>query len=218
MASFLYTFQEAFHAPFISFLIIAITFSFVFTLFERINHTNYAINYQEIMVSKQYYRLLTAWLLHPSPAHYIFMVTSLWSIRSLEWALGTIYFAKYTIILVLFESILVMIILNFINARSRSTVGASDVVMNNVHAALYNVDIFGSTGTLLGWLAYASIPSTMVYYTDYFYFFGIIPIPWYITHYSHTNSLSHSLAHSKVHYPSCIVSNNTILCAKNKRC
>lgn len=166
---------------------------FVFTLFERINHENYAINYQEIEVSKQYYRLLTFGLLHPTPAHYFFMVTSLWNIRSLEWALGSIFFAKYTVILVLSESIFVILLLNFMDRRSRSLDNNSDIISNNVHAAIYNVNIFGSTGTLLGWLAYASIPSAMDYYTDYFYLLGIIPVPWYNTNTLFNHAFTHLL-------------------------
>ena len=191
MASLWYTLQEALHAPFISSWIIISTFLFVFTLFERINHVNYAINYQEIMASKQYYRLLTSGFLHPTPAHYFFMVTSLWSVRSLEWALGTTFFAKYTVILVLSESILVILLLNFMDRRSGSLDNTSDIISNNFHTAIYNVNIFGSTGTLLGWLAYASIPSAMDYYTDFFYFLGVIPVPWYDT----STLLNHALTH-----------------------
>ena len=130
---------------------------------------NFALTYNDIIKKKQVYKVIATSFSHTSWIHLLFDLISLWCIRQLEIIYGSFYYLKYTIILMICESIISLLLLYLLTIIARLTTNPFE-----------NTKFTGSSGFILAWLTYASIESTTntLYNNTYYYILGLIPIYW----------------------------------------
>ena len=130
---------------------------------------HFALTYNDIIKKTQVYKVIATSFSHTSWIHLLFDLISLWCIRQLESIYGSFYFLKYTIVLMICESIISLLLLYLLTIIARLTTNPFE-----------NTKFTGSSGFVLAWLTYASIESTTntLYNNTYYYILGLIPIYW----------------------------------------
>ena len=106
------------------------------------------------------WRILTAPLFHQSFLHLLMNMTTLWSCRVIEKELGTWFFFRYSILLVVSESMLSFTIIYFTKKIILSRRSERD--LTGVIHMLESLNSIGSTGLLTAWLAFLSIYSVNI--------------------------------------------------------
>jgi hypothetical protein len=101
-------------------------------------------------------------------------MSTLWSLRILEKLKGSYFFLKSTLLILIVESCICILVLYLINKYIRPQFG-------DAHPLL-NININGSSGFVMAWMAYASIVIPFhedpIYRNSSFYLLGMIPLSW----------------------------------------
>ena len=161
---------DAFFCPITTLFILLSLWTYVQIAHQLWSLEQFAITYHECITKRQIFKLFLSSFSHATFIHLLFDLASLWSIRVLETAYGSYFFLRYTILLILAESLTTLLIVYGISKISR----VSEVT-------LINTKFSGSSGVILCWLTYAALDSLT---TDsllndpYFYIFGFIPCIW----------------------------------------
>lgn len=135
--------------------------------------SRFNVTYVECVTKRRLYRVFSSLFCHSSNLHALFDIVTFWNLRIVEKVYGSFFYLKYSILMVIFGTFLVLYLLDWIFKRSYS----GDISRNPISS----VEIFGSTGLIISWLGFLSIDLVMrKKYLD-FYLFGIIPIPISIT-------------------------------------
>lgn len=169
-------FYDGFTCPFTTLLILSIIWIWVKNFYGEVDCKEYTVSYQECVKKQQWWRVLTSPLCHSSPFHLFVNVTALWTCRTLEKLWGIWFYFRYTLLIVIAEAVLSLLFLQvlFMVMRNRATEGHP----------LANINILGSSGIVLAWLAYASLDIPIGHdgkeYVAPFFLLGVIPIPWII--------------------------------------
>jgi len=75
----------------------------------NLNYEDVGLSYHKIIIDKHYWRGITASLSHINILHLFFNMSSLWSCRSIEIAFGTIFYLKYSFLLMVASIAIILI-------------------------------------------------------------------------------------------------------------
>lgn len=134
---------------------------------------DFSIGYNDCVLRRQWWRMLTSPFCHTSIVHLIINVSSIWCCRSIEKMKGPMFYLGYMSVVMICESSISLAILHFLARLARQQMGDGN--------PLANINLVGSSAIILAWLSYASLtmssPSTPPEYRFY-YFLGILPMSW----------------------------------------
>lgn len=166
MSSFI---SEVYASPALVLMILVILWIYVRITIDNIDIKRWQVSYTECIVSNQWYRILSYSFCHDSLVHLLLNISGLWSLRIAEKIYGSLFIAKYTIILGLFEAISTLGIVHWMLKYSRWQFPA--------HHPVYNTSVYGFTSIILGWLGFLSIDLIIRRKNLLFYVFGVLPMP-----------------------------------------
>lgn len=171
-------FVDAFEAPICTVLIMTMLWLYVNSLYGVIDNKKYALNYKQIIDHMQYWRPFTSFLCHDTFINTLLSVTSIWSLRSLEYAIGSFFYFRYTVILIIADTLMSLYLVQSCHTISQNSASEFYVTFfTTVRNVMLSYNSTGATGVILSWLAYASFSTDIP--TD-FYLLGILPSGWAI--------------------------------------
>lgn len=169
---------DSISSPTISIIIIITLFLYIKVTYSEIDSNRLVSSYKDIVTKGQWYRIISCIVIHTTLTHFLLSVFTLWQLRKIEVMLGSLYFLRYSILLVFFESFMSNMLAYIL--VSGKLVALGDVGIS-FGMRIANVNVFGSSSLVLAWLAYASTTTTMYSQTtEPFYVWGLVPIPWFL--------------------------------------
>eukprot|EP00245_Coleochaete_scutata_P006412 TRINITY_DN20837_c0_g1_i1.p1 TRINITY_DN20837_c0_g1~~TRINITY_DN20837_c0_g1_i1.p1 ORF type:complete len:268 (+),score=22.68 TRINITY_DN20837_c0_g1_i1:371-1174(+) len=107
--------------PVTSILISICTGLWVYIQNKGVGYGDVGVSYENIVVEKQYWRVITACFSHISFLHLVFNMSSLWSLGVVEKLpdLGSVYYLKHTLVLVIASEVLCVAIYHVLIHRYR---------------------------------------------------------------------------------------------------
>ena len=149
--------SEAIKCPVTSLLILLSIAVFAFVSRTPSIERFCSFSYHDIVEKCQYDRVLTSTFMSGNLVHLIFNVSSLWSGRVIEKAVGNLFFFKYTIVFIFTSSLLLIIFIRLL----KWIMTWRGIISNFDHrlASFEDVPVNGATGVIFAWLAYNSLSS-----------------------------------------------------------
>lgn len=140
-------------------------------IYEELDARKYALSLENCVTNKEYWRVFTSPLVHTSPIHLFLNITCLWNLRYIEVNYGSWFVVKYSLILLLAESILTFLSIKLVSR-----------MVNNpaVTQVLSSLQYMGCSGLVLSWLAFQSMEVLNRKSNALFLLFGLLPIPPFI--------------------------------------
>lgn len=100
---------------------------------------------------RQCWRLISAPFVHQSFLHLILNATTIWSCRIVESTYGSLFYFRYSLLLVVSEALIAFLIIYYVR-----TVARANSQFQIASHTLTNVQSLGCSGLILGWLAFLS--------------------------------------------------------------
>ena len=117
MASpFLLVLRDAWRAPVSVSLLLCVLLLHVLDQFGRAHAKSWVFSFADVVLKKQYYRMLSYSLFHAGTVHLYLALTSLWSCRQLEMKYGSVFYLNYTVLLLLSDSMITTCLLRYLAA------------------------------------------------------------------------------------------------------
>ena len=201
---FLLVLRDAQHAPVSVCLLVCTLLLHVMDQFGSVHAKSWAYSFADVVLKKQYYRMLTYSLFHRNAVHLYLTLTSLWSCRQLEIKYGSVFYFNYTVLLLLSDSLMTTCLLRYLAAFGdpdsatafisalRGRLQTFEMVCMYLlfrnpgsHTHTYSSYALtrplvrlqvGFTNVLLCWLSYESVRNTDA--SSSFYLFGVLPVYW----------------------------------------
>lgn len=133
--------------PVTSFFLAILIWTWVKLFVEDWDWRQLCLSYQDAVLRKQYWRMVTAPAGHRSVAHLLVNLMMVWSCRAVEALHGSWFMLRYSIVLMLCEALLSFVLIQYSIRLNRS-----ELLMN----MLYNLQSMGCSGVVLAWLAFLS--------------------------------------------------------------
>ena len=100
---------------------------------------------------RQCWRLISAPFVHQSFLHLILNATTIWSCRIVESKYGSLFYLRYSLLLIVSEALISFLIIYYVRTVAR--VNSQFQIASHT---LTNVQSLGCSGLILGWLAFLS--------------------------------------------------------------
>lgn len=160
---------EFIECPVITMIIIVMLWIWVKVFINDYNHYNFYNSYYLTIKKKEYWRIYSSSLCHKSFLHLAINIMALWNCRCIEKFNGSIFFFKYSIVIILIQNLFTYVMINFTIIY---------IFHNNsiLKQFISNLNIYGISSLILSWLTYQSINYINNYnQSTMFLFFGLIP-------------------------------------------
>jgi len=170
MGAFYAVMIESIECPVITMIIIVMLWIWVKVFINDYNHYNFYNSYYLTIKKKEYWRIYLSSLCHKSFLHLAINIMALWNCRCIEKFNGSIYFFKYSIVIILIQNIFTYVMINFTIIY---------IIQNNLILKQFisNLNIYGISSLILSWLTYQSINYINNYnQSTMFLFFGLISL------------------------------------------
>jgi len=168
MGAFYAVMIEFKECPVITMIIIVMLWIWVKVFINDYDHYNFYNSYYLTIKKKEYWRIYLSSLCHKSFLHLAINIMALWNCRCIEKFNGSIYFFKYSIVIILIQNIFTYVMINFTIIY---------IFQNNLILKQFisNLNIYGISSLILSWLTYQSINYINNYnQSTMFLFFGLI--------------------------------------------
>lgn len=133
--------DDVYRMPFTLMAIVAMSCWYLYTWNYHFDIGKVTISYDSVVTQKQYYRVFTAAVSHLCLMHIAFNMSSLYSIGSVEFYIGTLAYIRYTFMILVVSSC-AMLGIYYLRARR---LGRPEPL---------SISAAGYSGVLFGWMAY----------------------------------------------------------------
>lgn len=154
--------------PFCTIFILLISWLWVKSIYHEVDIRKYSLSINDCFTNKQYWRIITAPFLHVSFVHLLLDISCIWNLRYVEINYGTWFIVRYSLILCLSETLITYGIMKTFSRFVDNTV---------LTEILFKLQYHGSSGLVLGWLAFQSVEVMNEKFDALFLLFGLLSIP-----------------------------------------
>ncbi|RYH12845.1 rhomboid family intramembrane serine protease, partial [archaeon] len=148
--------------PFCVVYIIIVAWVWVNVVVEEWDYKPFILSYEDCVIKRQYWRLLTSPLIHKSFLHLFFNLVMLWSVRWVEDEYGSWFMFRYTILLHFSEGLFAFLLIQYGIKLARNEI---------FRQYLSNIQSLGSSGVVIAWLTFMSTHLR----TSPIIFLGVLP-------------------------------------------
>ena len=110
-------------------------------------------SYNDLMLRKQWWKVFITPLCHSSLVHLLLAVTSLWTAKEVEVQFGSMYFVKYSILLLIVQKVFYTSAIYLLVTRNRDDASAQAPFYA---PQLVTVQTQGASGLVFAWLGFLS--------------------------------------------------------------
>lgn len=129
-------------------LTVAICWIWIKIFIQDWDPRHFTLSYSDLAQRKQYWRIFLSPLTHTSLPVLILNATLLWNLRVVEKQFGILFFLRYSVLLILSETILAQALM-YLFMRITSN--------PDIRQLITNTSTMGSSGLILAWLAFLSV-------------------------------------------------------------
>jgi len=111
-------------------------------------------SYKHCIHKKQWWRVLTSPFTHQSFLHLLLNSVTIWSCRIVEKTFGSFFFLKYSLLLIISESLISFMLIYYIRKFAETL---THPILSIQFSMMINFQSFGCSGLALGWLGFLSL-------------------------------------------------------------